>query len=36
MRERARIQGGTLEVQGVTGEGTIVSLRLPLTAREEQ
>ncbi len=36
MRERARMQGGTLEVQGVAGEGTTVSLRLPLTAREEQ
>jgi signal transduction histidine kinase len=35
MHERARMQGGTLEVQGVAGEGTIVSLRLPLTAREE-
>lgn len=36
MRERARIQGGTLEVQDVAGRGTTVSLRLPLTVREEQ
>jgi PAS domain S-box-containing protein len=36
MSERARMQGGTLEVQGETGKGTTVSLRLPLSARKEQ
>jgi PAS domain S-box-containing protein len=36
MRERARMQGGTLEVRGVAGRGTTVSLRLPLTAGQEE
>lgn len=35
MRERARMRGGRLEIQGVAGGGTTVSLRLPLTAGEE-
>jgi signal transduction histidine kinase len=30
MRERARRIGGTLEVEGVPGHGTIVSLRVPI------
>ena len=36
MRERARMQGGTLEVQGVAGKGTTVTLRLPMTPGEEK
>jgi PAS domain S-box-containing protein len=36
MRERARMQGGTLEIQGVAGHGTTMVLRLPLTAGEEE
>lgn len=35
MRERARMQGGQVEIQGVAGSGTTVSLRLPLTTREK-
>ena len=30
MRERARQIGATVEVEGVDGKGTIVSLRIPL------
>jgi signal transduction histidine kinase len=30
MRERARRFGGTLEVTGEAGHGTLVALRLPL------
>jgi PAS domain S-box-containing protein len=36
MRERARMQGGRFEVQGVAGKGTTVTLRLPLTPGEEK
>lgn len=32
MRERARQIGGSLEVEGIEGKGTIVSLRLPVVA----
>jgi signal transduction histidine kinase len=35
MRERARGIGGRLDVEGVDGHGTIVSLRLPLPTGEE-
>ena len=34
MRERARMQGGGLEVHGVVGKGTTVTLRLPLIPEE--
>ena len=33
MRERARLAGGQLDVEGVEGRGTIVSLRLPLEGK---
>jgi PAS domain S-box-containing protein len=36
MCERARMQGGTLEIKGVAGRGSTVVLRLPLTAGEEE
>jgi len=36
MSERARMRGGKLEIQGVAGKGTTVTLRLPLTPGEEQ
>lgn len=36
MRERARMQGGTLKIQGVAGKGTTVTLRLPLTPGKEK
>ena len=35
MHERARMQGGTVEIQGVAGGGTTVSVWLPLTSAEE-
>lgn len=35
MRERARRTGGRLEVEGLPGSGTIVSLRLPLARSKE-
>jgi signal transduction histidine kinase len=34
MRERARLVGGSLDVEGVDGRGTIVSLRVPLRGGE--
>ncbi len=34
MRERARRIGGTVEVEGVEGHGTIVSVRIPLQAAQ--
>ncbi|MCK5713403.1 MAG: ATP-binding protein [Hyphomicrobiaceae bacterium] len=36
MRERARMQGGRLEIQGTGGRGTTITLWLPLTAGEEK
>jgi NarL family two-component system sensor histidine kinase YdfH len=33
MRERARLAGGTLDIQSMIGEGTTLRLRLPLTER---
>ncbi len=36
MRERARMQGGRLEIQGSGGRGTTITLWLPLTAGEEK
>jgi PAS domain S-box-containing protein len=36
MRERARMRGGKLEIQGVAGKETNVSLQLPLTTGEEK
>jgi signal transduction histidine kinase len=36
MRERARMRGGWLEIQGEAGQGTTVTLRLPLRTREEK
>jgi len=34
MRERAQRQGGTFEIRGVPGDGTIVTVVLPLKANE--
>ncbi|MFA6954888.1 MAG: histidine kinase [Thermoanaerobaculia bacterium] len=36
MRERARRVDGMVEIEGVEGKGTIVSLRLPLQKRDER
>ncbi|HXH93180.1 MAG TPA: ATP-binding protein, partial [Thermoanaerobaculia bacterium] len=32
MRERAHLIGGEIEVSGIEGEGTTVTLRLPIEA----
>ena len=34
MRERARRIGATLEVEGIEGHGTIVSVRVPMKAAQ--
>ena len=36
MRERARMHGGTLKIEGSAGKGSSVTLRLPLTAEKEK
>jgi signal transduction histidine kinase len=34
MQERARLVGGTIQIQGVAGAGTTISVRVPITAQE--
>jgi signal transduction histidine kinase len=36
IRERAHLAGGTVQFEGVAGRGTIVSLRIPLAARDQR
>jgi signal transduction histidine kinase len=35
MRERAALLGGTVQLRGVEGEGTTVTVRIPITRRKE-
>ncbi|HEV7745392.1 MAG TPA: PAS domain S-box protein [Pyrinomonadaceae bacterium] len=35
MRERARLIGGKIEITGIDGEGTVITLRIPISATEE-